>query len=486
MTQYRTIGTTSKMLLAWGLPALAGVSLTGMAYADDAAPAPLTVAQAAPGTTVAQAVTPNAVINAEATQAVLPPDEPSAQSKSNGFIADSHLNFLFRNYSDVLDNKGGPHRHAWIQGAMANFESGFTQGLIGFGVDASVYAALKLDGGDGGGNMVHVAKGGGGSNQLAWAYPGIYDVKARISNTVVKYGLQAVDNPFMEQHDNRALPPTFLGATLVSNEFKNVMLEAGSFTKTDARGHTTLTDLKSQYGGTRIDRLTYAGGTWDYSPDGQAALYASQADDVWRQYYASIKHSIGSTKTVKWTGFANVYSTHDTGDKRQGEINSNAYSLSLAAQHGPHELLLGYQEVLGDQFFNYVGETNGIFLTNSMDVDYNAPHEKSLQLRYTFYGKDAGLPGFKAMVWGVTGWGADGSKMASQDQTRSGIYWANGAAVQGRHHEFGFIPSYTIQSGKLKDTKITFVAMWHVGSTHYSDATNSEYRLVVNVPVKAF
>ena len=76
---------------------------------------------------------------------------------------------------------------------MANFESGYTTGLIGIGFDASLYAALKLDGG-GAGSMVHIAKGGGGGNQLAWAYPGIYDVKARISNTVVKYGLQAVDN----------------------------------------------------------------------------------------------------------------------------------------------------------------------------------------------------------------------------------------------------------------------------------------------------
>ena len=80
----------------------------------------------------------------------------------------------------------------------------------------------------------------------------------------------------MEQHDNRALPPTFLGATLVSNEFKNVMLEAGSFTKTDARGHTTLTNLTTQYGGTRINRLSYVGGTWDYSPNGEVALYANR------------------------------------------------------------------------------------------------------------------------------------------------------------------------------------------------------------------
>ncbi|WP_420795752.1 hypothetical protein, partial [Burkholderia multivorans] len=43
MKKQKTIGTASKMLLAWGLPALAGVSLTGVARADDAAPAPLTV-----------------------------------------------------------------------------------------------------------------------------------------------------------------------------------------------------------------------------------------------------------------------------------------------------------------------------------------------------------------------------------------------------------------------------------------------------------
>ncbi|KVN06651.1 MULTISPECIES: OprD family porin [unclassified Burkholderia] len=486
MTQHRSMKRVARaVVLAWGLPMLTGVSISGAARADDAASAAPAQAPSA-AMLVQQATTPNAIINADATQAVMPPEPVSSQAKSNGFIADSHFDVLLRNYADVLDSKGGPHRHAWIQGVMANFESGYTGGLIGFGVDASIYAALKLDGGAGGGNMVHIAKGGGGSNQLAWAFPGIYDVKARISNTVIKYGLQAVDNPFMEQHDNRALPPTFLGATIVSNEFKNVMLEAGSFTKTNARGHTTLTNLTTQYGGTRVDRFTYVGGTWDYSSTGSASFYAGQADDVWRQYYGSVKQSYGSPQAIKWTGFGNFYSTHDTGDARQGKIDNNAYSLSLAAQHGPHELLLGYQQVLGDQFFDYLNETNGIFLVDSMDVDYNAPHEKSLQLRYTFYGKEAGLPGFKAMVWGVTGWGADGSASAALDPTRSSIYWKDGAPVQGRHHEFGFIPSYTIQSGKLKDTKITFIAMWHVGSAHYSDSTNQEYRLVVNVPVKVF
>ncbi|RDK03046.1 OprD family outer membrane porin [Paraburkholderia lacunae] len=507
-------GAATFFYFALTLPALTAAA---SAYADDGAPQPTTspsnpqalaqtlppsaqVSQAVPagkrraeqGGTVRtdQPDTTSALVNAEADQAVTPPTPPSSQASSKGFIADSHLNLLLRNYADYFQAPPSLYRHAWVQGVQANYESGFTQGPVGFGVDASLFGALKLDGGNGAGNMVHVAKGGGGSEQLAWAYPGMYDIKGRISETVVKYGLQTVTNPFLEPHDNRALPPTFLGVSMVSNDLVHTTLEAGSFTRVDARGHTNLTNLTTSYGGTRIDRLTYVGGTWHYAKDGEMALYADQADDVWRQYYGSVAQSFGDPATIKWSGLANIYSTHDTGASRQGHINSNAYSVSISAQHGPHALLLGYQQVLGEQFFDYVNETNGIYLTNSMDVDYNAPHEQSLQLRYTFDGKYAGVPGLKAMFWGVYGWGADASAEAAQNASPSAplhdLYWKSGEPVSGHHHEFGFIPSYTLQSGRFKDTKVTFIAMWHNSSRHYSDGNNMEYRLVVNVPVKVF
>jgi hypothetical protein len=426
-----------------------------------------------------------------AVEANNPPQAQSSQAQSKGFIADSHLTLNLRNYADHLDMDGGPHRHAWVQGAMLDYTSGYTQGLVGLGFDASLYAALKLDGGAGAGNMVHVGKDGGGSNQLAWAYPGIWDVKARVSDTVVKYGLQIVsDNPFIEPHDNRALPPTFLGASLVSKDLANAVLQAGSFTKVNPRGHTNLVDLSTSYGRTTFKRFSYLGGSWDYSKDGSVALFANQADDVWRQYYGSVQQSYGDPSTLKWTGFFNIYSTHNQGSAMQGPIDSNAYSLSLAAQHGPHSLLLGYQQILGDQFFDYVNETAGIYLVNSMDVDYNAPHEQSFQVRYGFDGKYAGLPGAKAMFWYALGWGADATAGALANPAPASplynLYWKDGQPVHGSHHEFGFIPSYTLQSGRFKDTKVTFIAMWHHGSKYYSDPSNMEYRLVVNLPLKLF
>ncbi|WP_321815268.1 MULTISPECIES: OprD family outer membrane porin [unclassified Paraburkholderia] len=426
----------------------------------------------------------------ETVRADNPPGTQSGQAASKGFIGDSHLALNLRNYADVQDVAGGPHRHAWVQGAMLDYTSGFTQGPIGFGVDASLYGAFKLDGGQGAGNMVHVGKDGGGANQLAWAYPGIYDVKARVADTVVKYGLQMTDNnPFFEPHDNRALPPTFLGVSIVSKDIANMVLQGGSFTKVDPRGHTNLVDLSTSYGGVTFKRFSFAGGSWDYSPNGSVSLYANQADSVWRQFYGSVQHSIGDPSTLKWTGFANLYSTHSVGGGLEGHINNNAYSLSLAAQHGAHSLLLGYHQILGDQFFDYVNETNGIYLVNSMDVDYNAPHEKSFQVRYGFDGKYSGLPGAKAMLWYALGWGADGSAGAAANPAGSalyGLYWRDGQPVHGSHHEFGFIPSYTIQSGRFKDTKIALSAMWHHGSKYYSDPNNMEYRLVIGMPFNLF
>ncbi|MGI4860669.1 MAG: OprD family outer membrane porin [Janthinobacterium lividum] len=492
---------------SWALPAYADdatststTSATSTAAASSALPASGATSPGQPVTggthtgLTAPGPTPhtvNAIVNEEAKQNGQTAAALSSQAKSKGFLADSHLGLVLRNYADYAEIHGTGHRHAWVQSAMLNYESGFTRGLVGFGVDASLYGAFKLDGGLGAGNMVHVAKSGNGANQLAWGYPGVFDVKARVSETVVKYGeMQITDNPLMEGHDNRSLPPTFRGVMVTSNEFKNLSLEAGSFDGVRTRGTDYVQKLSTSYGGTTFDRLTYIGGNWKYAKDGTLSLYADQAENVWKQYYGSLTQSLGDVKKVKWTGVATAYSTHGDGSNLQGSINNNAYSVSLAAQHGFSEILLAYQKILGNQFFDYVAQTNGIYLANSMDMDYNAPHEQSLQLRYTFYGDQAGIPGFKTMVWALQGWGADSSAEAAANAattaTYHDLYWDNGSYIHGRHHEFGIMPTYTVQNGRMKGTKVSAFFAWHVGSAYYSDTTSKEFRLVVNMPFSFF
>src|ERR1700712_323338 len=185
----------------------------------------------------------------------------SNQSKSQGFIDDSHFKMLFRSYTERLESEGTKRKDAWVLGNQAVFESGYTRGLFGVGFDASLFSDLKLNGGQGAGNRVHLNHDGqSGQNQLAWTYPGVWDVKARVSNTVLKYGLQLFDDPFLVPHDNRALPPSYRGASLASDEIKNLTLKVGSVDAVLARGMTSTSSLSTEYGGGRFHPLTVAGG----------------------------------------------------------------------------------------------------------------------------------------------------------------------------------------------------------------------------------
>ena len=411
----------------------------------------------------------------------------SSQAKSNGFIQDSHLNLLFRSYTERLESPGSKRKDAWVLGNQAVFESGYTRGLFGVGFDASLFSALKLNGGQGAGNRVHLNHDGTGENQLGWTYPGVWDAKIRVSDTVLKYGQQLFDDPFLVPHDNRALPPTYRGLSIASEEIRNLSLKAGSVDAVLARGQTSVSSLRTEYGGIKFSRFTFAGG--DYAPNENTSLslYGSRAENVWDQYYFTASRSIGDPSAIRWTGGLTYYYTHDVGQSRSGSINNHAYSLSLSGTHDAHTVVIGFQQIASNQFFDYIGQSGGDYLANSLDVDYNAPHEKSLQLGYSIDMKRYGVPGLKMALWTAYGWGANASVMANRYSDPGSplhdLYWKDGQPVHGTHYEFGFIPGYTFDSGKLKGATAKFYYMHHQGSHYYSDSTSDVYRLMVNLPV---
>ena len=115
------------------------------------------------------------------------------QEQSKGFVEDSHLNIAARNAYISRDYKNGKQDKAeWGQGFIGKFESGFTQGTVGVGVDVIGQYAIRLDGGkgrSGAGGIDFFKQGDSGSaaNDLA---KGGAAVKFRLSNTVLKYGDQ--------------------------------------------------------------------------------------------------------------------------------------------------------------------------------------------------------------------------------------------------------------------------------------------------------
>lgn len=467
-------------------------SLSAQAGAGDVTPgaaASLDAASSYAAPEMLAAATMPAVRVGDARQTAPPLGAPPTPSAPPRVLADSTLHILLRNYRDTLTINGYGTQRGWVQGAQGNFVSGLSSGQSGFGVDASLFAAVKLDGDGASGDMVHVDRdGSGGERRNAWAYMGGYAVKARYGGMLLKYGLQQVENVFLESKDNRALPPTFRGVSLAGEPAGGVGVEAGSVDAVNPRGRTGLVGLKTAYGGTPISRLSYGGANFT-SASSKVSVYAAQARDVWNQLFVAGRHSVGASEASKWTISGAAYLTRDQGAGLQGPIGGKAYSVALARQLGASELAVSFQHVMSDQYLDYVQEANGLYLANGMVADYNAPREKSLQLRYTANGADFSLPGVSVIFWGIAG----RSKLPARPMappaeagTWRDAYWRGGAHVHGNHHELGLKASYVFDHGDIKGISLAFIALAHRGSAHYVEPSEREYRFILNVPMKVF
>ncbi|MCP5688550.1 OprD family porin, partial [Klebsiella pneumoniae] len=80
--------------------------------------------------------------------ATMPFAAQADEDKADGFIEGSSFNLHFRNayFNRDNHNSGVRDTREWGQGAVARFESGYTPGVIGFGLDAHAMLGLKLDG----------------------------------------------------------------------------------------------------------------------------------------------------------------------------------------------------------------------------------------------------------------------------------------------------------------------------------------------------
>ena len=115
----------------------------------------------------------------------------SDQSQSNGFIADSHFDVLLRNayINRHYKAQGVRDRDEWGQALIANWQSGYTRGVVGFGFDAIGQYAVRLDGGrgrSGAGGIDFFKQGHDGKAKSDLAKFGA-TAKMRISDTVISY-----------------------------------------------------------------------------------------------------------------------------------------------------------------------------------------------------------------------------------------------------------------------------------------------------------
>ena len=418
----------------------------------------------------------------------------SEQAEAKGFIDGQSLSGSTRNWYARERatraplwkyTKGDGTRHDthsrdnWVQGTILNYSSGFTEGTVGFAVEAAAYNAIALERGRaavaGPNNRTLTHSDGDPIGQ--WSKMGLGNVKARMSNTTLTLGRQSVDTPMIAYIGNRALPSSFQGAFLHSAEFDNLSFDLGTFDRVSPRTEQSLSKFRSEYGaeGVETDRASTAGINYQPFKSLTTSLYATKVDDFWNQYYFGANHVLGDSAVLSLTTGLNYYKTVDAGSKKMGEIDNDTYSLSFGLTHQAHTLTASWQQVNGNEYFDYLHETNGIYLANSLLSDFNGPNEKSLQISYVLNMAPYGVPGLKFNLYNARGWGIDGTHYKGVAYDVRGMDGEN-------HYEWGIGTSYAVQSGMLKDTTIRATYTAHRASKAQADGSLDELRIVTTIP----
>ncbi|MGE8560393.1 MAG: OprD family outer membrane porin [Acinetobacter sp.] len=410
----------------------------------------------------------------------------SEQSESKGFMEDAEGSVLFRTGFIDRDKKNvvpGTDTRSSAQSAIFDLESGYTKGIVGFGVGIVGDASFKLGDNKHAGNQMIPRETLNGEEQAGdtydhWARGGA-NVKARISNTEVRYGTQVLDLPVLASNTGRMVPEYFEGVLATSREINGLELTAGKFTKNQMSEQIN-TD------GNQLDRAVVWGAKYKFNDAFNASYYGLDSKNALERHYvnANYKQALAndSSLTYDFSGYhtefdeqATTYSSTIGNEDVSGRSN-NIWAISGTYNTGAHNLMLAYQQNTGNTGYDYGQNADGfqsVYLPNSYLSDFVGNHEKSAQVQYNLDFGKLGVPGLNWTTAYVYGWDI---KVA-------------GTADEGKENEFFNQVKYTVQSGFAKDASLRVRNSIYRANNAYENAyigDTNEWRLFLDIPVKLF
>jgi len=412
------------------------------------------------------------------------------------FIDDSHANLAMRNFYFNSDNRDGtakPSRtEEWAQGFLLDFRSGYTDGLVGFGVDATAMMGITLDSGRGrhaGGTMIP-SDGDRAADQ--WSSAGA-TAKMRVSKTELRLGQLAPKLPVLVSSDGRLLPQTFQGVQLQSKDIDNFTLIGGALNRARGRASTDLTGMAVNGGSQESDRFYFAGGDYRATDSLTLQYYAGQLEDYYLQQFAGLNHTLTLTDDSSLTTDLRYFRTRADGANGSasgreqgytvagytadgnGEIDNDLWSAAFTYRLRGHSLTLGYQSVSDDSNFVQINQGSidkgaggsSLYLwTDKMLLSFTRAGERTGFAQYGYDFAALGVPGLKASVMYLKG---------------EHIQTAGGA--QQSEWERDFSLDYVIQAGTFKGLGVA----WRNGKSHSEAARNGDQnRLILNYTLPIF
>ena len=361
-----------------------------------------------------------------------------AAPASAAFVDDAQSRIELRNFyfnrdfrqSDAAQSKADE----WAQGVRAYWQSGYTEGRLGFGLDAIGLLGIKLDSspdrtGTG------ILKRDTSENRAMDEY------RLKLDEHVLRLGTLIPTLPVAMHNDSRLLPQSFRGGWLQAQGSDSLQLELGRFDAINLRDSSDYQDMRPVQGGARnvivsgkqdSDAFDFAGATWAISDASKLSYHYGELQSIYRQHYLVFNHSqpLGNGTLALNLRHA------DSSDAGRSNIDNRMSSATLSWQAGMHKFTGSYQQMEGETGFAYLNGTDP-FLTHLVQInDFANRDERSWQVRHDYSFADLGLPGLKLMNRYTHG---------------SSIELANS---RGREWERNSDLMYTVQNGPLQNLSL--------------------------------
>ena len=402
----------------------------------------------------------------------------AAQAQAGGFIEDSsakleartvYFNRDFRDGS-ASNPQGASKRDETAQGFILNVQSGYTEGTVGFGLDALGMLGLKLDSSPADSNSGLLPSTGSDPRRSKDQYAKIgVTAKMRVADTVLKYGALLPDLPLLKYNDGRLLPNMFNGAMLVSKDVKDLTIMASRLNRYTARDSTDAQDLRlncknKRYGcNITADHFNMYGLDYKVNERLTAQYHYAELEDIYRQQFVGLLANQPVGQGVL-SADVRLLKSDDAGSAKASNIDNRAMGAMLGYALSGHKVSAGWQRMTGDTSMPYLDGSNP-YLVNYLQVnDFANAQERSWQLRYDYDFKAMGLNGWSFMTRYVNG---DNIKVL-------------GRAQEGKEWERDTEVKYIVQSGTFKDLSLRFRNATY--RTNYSKFARDvdETRLIVS------
>ncbi|MEE5082302.1 OprD family porin [Pseudomonas alliivorans] len=322
---------------------------------------------------------------------------------ADGFIEDSKLKLQLRNVyfnENFRDEHGLSTRAAltakserteWAQGLLLDYQSGFTQGVLGFGFDASGLLGIKLDSGKGrsGTGLLPVHSDGRAADEFSSLGAA---AKVRLARTIVKYGSLLPRTPVLVYNDARLLPQVYQGTQFTSTDIENLTLTGGRLDQFKLRDSSDSRSLIPDGFSGKGSDFSYVGGDYRLGKDVRLSYFYGELEEFYRQQFASIQHDMKLGSGVL-TSDLRYFRSVDAGAARSGKIDNDMLSGQLTYALSGHSVGAGYQVLSGDAGLPYISGATVYSFSNVGIGKFIEEDEKTWMVSYGYDFARLGAPG---------------------------------------------------------------------------------------------